>query len=124
MEISLPISLGVFIPIIVVLIALLLLFIALYISIVHKKRETSARVAQLQSRVTELSSVYEELDPRASMLLAGSTNNVETSDNKAYSVPQKEAYSIPRKATPKIVDSEAPPPLGEAYEIMRSVSRK
>ena len=114
-EISLPISLGVFVPIIVILIALLVLLIVLYISAIGKKKETSARIAQLQSRVMELSSVYEELDPRASVLLHDSDNSMEKMmDNKAYSVP--------RKATQKIVDSEAT--LGQAYEIMRSVSRQ
>lgn len=98
-----------------VLVIALIVFIVLFCSLYRKKKETSARVAQLQSRVTELSSVYEELDPRASMLLSRNSNNdMETKDNTAYSVP--------RNTPMKIVDSETP--LGEAYEIMRSVSHQ
>ena len=100
-----------------ILIGLLIIFMVLYISLARKKKETSARVAQLQSRVTELSSVYEELDPRASMLLSQSSirnNDTDTTDNKAYSVP--------RNTPMKIVDTEIP--LGENYEIMRSVTHQ
>ena len=108
-DITLPIALGV---VIVILIALLVLSITLIGCLALRRKKTKARIAQLQRRVTELSSVYEELDPRASILLQSSTsNNMETTDNKAYSVP--------RKATPKL---EVSP--GEAYEIMRSVSHK
>ena len=116
-EISLPISLGVFIPIIAILIALLALFILLYISAVHRKKETIAQVTHLQSRVTELSTVYEELDPRASRLIIhnNSNNSMETMDNNAYNVPRK-------TTPPKSVDPEVP--LGEAYEIMRSVKHQ
>ena len=125
MEISLPISLGVFISIIAILIAVLVLFIVLFTFAVLRKNKTSERVVQLQSRVTELSAVYEELDPRASILLHNSDNDMETMDNKAYSVPRKATPKIdlaaPQGETPK-VDLTAPP--GEAYEIMRSVSHQ
>jgi Tfp pilus assembly protein PilV len=110
--------LGVFISIVVIMIALLLLFIVLYVSLARKRKETSVRVAQLQRRVTELSSVYEELDPRASMLLSSSTSN-----NNGMDTTDNNAYNVPRIATMKVDDPETPL-SGEAYEIMRSVSRK
>jgi cell division protein FtsL len=114
--------LGVFIPIVVILIALLLLFIVLYLSLARKRKETSVRVSQLQKRVTELSSVYEELDPRASILLSSSTTSMRNNNN-GMDTTDNNAYNVPRIATMKVDDPETPL-SGEAYEIMRSVSRK
>lgn len=68
--------------------------------------------------MTELSAVYEELDPRASRMILQ-----DSSDSKIMETMDNKAYSVPRKTTPtKVVDPEVP--LGEAYEIMRSVKHQ
>ena len=92
-----------------ILIILVVIFILAYVSLLLKKKETTAQVTHLQSRVTELSAVYEELDPNAGNGIR-EAYTMQTIDNTAYKVP--------RKVTKQ--DSDPDVPLGDAYEIMRS----
>ena len=79
-------------PIILIVIVLL---VAVSIALIVKKRTTNVQVDLLQARVTELSTVYDEIDL---------SENMETVNNMSYkkveksvkSIPETDGYDVPR----------------------------
>ena len=98
---TLPIVLGVLLSVVLILLVIAVLLAIGYFCLVTKRRETNAQVDLLQARVTELSTVYEDLD---------NNENMETVDNRAYK-------TVPESSKLKEAQLELP---DLAYDVCRN----
>ena len=99
----LPIILGVLVPIVLILLIVIILFLIAYCVLHSQRRETSTQVNLLQARVTELSTVYEDLD---------NNERMETIDNRAYK-------TVP-PASSKLKELGEIPLPDAAYDVCRN----
>ena len=100
----LQLYLGILLSIIAILVTLFTIFTIAYILLILKKRRTNVQVDLLRARVTELSTVYEELDTDHGAPVSESSDNLETINNRAYKTIEKSmkseldmpAYDVPK----------------------------